>query len=321
MRAAAGGPVVLFGGGPPVAGHRPSADVLFASVVAAFGPQCVGVVLTGMGEDGAAGLLAVRQARGFTIVQDADSSVVFGMPRAAVARGAADQVLPLESIAESIVTAVRRKAQREPVPAPLGLPAGPTQSCRRTESRGRSRREELLESLQRGRGVTEDRLAENERLHFQVVDVESEKIKAQNALANAAVHGAEEASQLRARLEHLEKRYAEAAAENQDFAQRYSEVSEENESLANLYVASHRLHSTLDPKEVTEIICEIMVELVGAEDFGILLVDERTNELAPIRVEGPLQPYPRHRRQRRHRHPSPGGTPLQRVGPEGCPSR
>jgi two-component system, chemotaxis family, protein-glutamate methylesterase/glutaminase len=125
VRAAAGGPVVLFGGGPPVAGHRPSADVLFASVVAAFGPQCVGVVLTGMGEDGAAGLLAVRQARGFTIVQDEDSSVVFGMPRAAVARGAADQVLPLEGIAESIVAAVRRKAQREPAPAPVGLPTGP----------------------------------------------------------------------------------------------------------------------------------------------------------------------------------------------------
>ena len=154
--------------------------------------------------------------------------------------------------------------------------------------------EELLDILQRGRRFTEDLLAENERLRFQMVDVESELLKARNALANATVHSAEEATQLRARLEHLEKRYAEAAAENQDFAQRYSEVSHENESLANLYVASHRLHSTLDPKEVTEIICEIMVELVGAEDFGILLVDERTNELAPIRVEGPLQPYPPH---------------------------
>jgi len=125
VRAAAGGPVALFGAGPPVAGHRPSADVLFESVAAAFGPQCIGVVLTGMGEDGAAGLLAVHQARGFTIVQDEDSSVVFGMPRAAVARGGADQVLPLERIAESIVAAVRRKAQREPAPTPLALPAGP----------------------------------------------------------------------------------------------------------------------------------------------------------------------------------------------------
>lgn len=154
--------------------------------------------------------------------------------------------------------------------------------------------EELLEILQRGRRFTEELLAENERLRFQMVKVESDKIQAQNALANARTHVAEETSQLRARLDHLEKRYAEAEAENHDFAQRYSEVSQENESLANLYVASHRLHSTLDPQEVTEIICEIMVELVGAEEFGILLVDERTNELTPVRVEGTLQPYPPH---------------------------
>lgn len=154
--------------------------------------------------------------------------------------------------------------------------------------------EELLDILQRGRRFTEDLLAENERLRIQMVKVESDKIRAENALANAAAHGAEEDHQLRTRLLHLETRYAEVAAENQDFARRYSDVSQENESLANLYVASHRLHSTLEPEEVTEIICEIMVELVGAEDFGILLIDERTNELRPVRVEGPLDPYPAH---------------------------
>jgi len=157
-----------------------------------------------------------------------------------------------------------------------------------------ARGEELLEILQRGKRFTEELLTENERLRFHVVKIEGEKLAAEGALATARAHGGEENQQLRVRLEHLEKRFAEAEEENHDFAKRYSEVSQENESLANLYVASHRLHSTLDPQEVTEIVCEIMVEMVGAEEFAILLLDERTNELTPVRVEGPMQAYPAH---------------------------
>jgi GAF domain-containing protein len=59
-------------------------------------------------------------------------------------------------------------------------------------------------------------------------------------------------------------------------------------------VATHRLHSTLDPADVTEIICEILTELVGAEEFALLLLDERTNELSLARVEGPATHYPPH---------------------------
>jgi two-component system chemotaxis response regulator CheB len=66
----------------------------------------MGVLLTGMGEDGAAGLQAVRAALGQTLAQDEESSVVFGMPRAAIARGAVEQVLPLEKIPDAIVSAV-----------------------------------------------------------------------------------------------------------------------------------------------------------------------------------------------------------------------
>jgi nitrate/nitrite-specific signal transduction histidine kinase len=95
-------------------------------------------------------------------------------------------------------------------------------------------------------------------------------------------------------VEHLDGRFVEVEAENHDFASRYAEVCEENENLANLYVASYRLHSTLEPSEVTEIICEILVELVGAEEFGLLMLDERSNELMPVRVEGSLRPYPPH---------------------------
>jgi two-component system, chemotaxis family, protein-glutamate methylesterase/glutaminase len=74
----------------------------------------VGVVLTGMGDDGAAGLLALRRRQGATLAQDEESSVVFGMPRAALLRGAVDSLLPLERIPEAIVSAVRRQTRREP---------------------------------------------------------------------------------------------------------------------------------------------------------------------------------------------------------------
>ena len=154
--------------------------------------------------------------------------------------------------------------------------------------------EELLEVLRRGRRFTEELLAENERLRFQMVKVESEKIQLQNTLESEVSASRQESLQLRRRVEHLEKRFEEVEAENHDFALRYAEVSQENENLANLYVASYRLHSTLDPSEVTEIICEIMVDLVGADEFGLLMMDERNNELTPIRVEGQVKDYPAH---------------------------
>ncbi len=88
--------------GPLVSRHRPSVDVLFHSVAELAGPRAVGVLLTGMGDDGAEGLLAMRQAGATTLVQDEASSVVFGMPKEAIRRGAADQVLPLTAIPDAI---------------------------------------------------------------------------------------------------------------------------------------------------------------------------------------------------------------------------
>jgi two-component system chemotaxis response regulator CheB len=85
-----------------VSGHRPSVDVLFGSVAEAVGRGSIGVIMTGMGSDGAEGLLSMKRAGARTIAQDRATSVVFGMPGAAIARGAVDQVLPLSRIAGAL---------------------------------------------------------------------------------------------------------------------------------------------------------------------------------------------------------------------------
>lgn len=90
-------------GGPPIYHQRPSVDVLFHSVARQAGSNAIGAIMTGMGADGAKGLLAMRQAGARTIAQDEASCVVFGMPREAIKAGAADQVLPLNRIAPGIL--------------------------------------------------------------------------------------------------------------------------------------------------------------------------------------------------------------------------
>lgn len=82
-----------------VRGHRPSADVLFRSVAATLREHSIGLIMTGMGEDGADGMEAIHQAGGLTLAQDEASSVVYGMPRAAIQRGAVSRVLPLMEVA------------------------------------------------------------------------------------------------------------------------------------------------------------------------------------------------------------------------------
>jgi len=86
----------------PVNRHRPSVDVMFRSIARAAGPNAVGVILTGMGKDGALGLLEMREAGSFTIAQDEASCVVYGMPREAVAVGAIDESLALHAIADRL---------------------------------------------------------------------------------------------------------------------------------------------------------------------------------------------------------------------------
>jgi two-component system chemotaxis response regulator CheB len=95
-----------------VNGHRPSVDVMFASVLKTYRDRCVGVILTGLGRDGAEGLLALRQAGAETIGQDEASSVVYGMPKAAFELGAVARQFPLERIGERIL-AVTNQQRRE----------------------------------------------------------------------------------------------------------------------------------------------------------------------------------------------------------------
>ncbi|MFO8085059.1 MAG: chemotaxis response regulator protein-glutamate methylesterase [Desulfobacterales bacterium] len=95
--------------GPLVCGHRPSVEVLFKSVARAAGRNAVGVILTGMGKDGASGLLEMRNNRAKTIAQDENSCVVFGMPKEAINLGAADYVLPLKNIQDKIIQLVNEK--------------------------------------------------------------------------------------------------------------------------------------------------------------------------------------------------------------------
>ncbi len=88
---------------PPVGGHRPSGNYLFQSVAEHYGPKALGIILTGMGSDGAVGLQFLKAAGGKTIAQDENTSVIFGMPKAAIDLGIVDRVLPVTKIAAEII--------------------------------------------------------------------------------------------------------------------------------------------------------------------------------------------------------------------------
>jgi len=106
LRKSAGGYSVTVKTGPRVCYQRPSVDVMFSSVAEAAGSHAVGVLLTGMGSDGAQGLLKMRQAGARTIAQDEATCVVFGMPREAIRMGAAARVVPLPTIPQAILAAI-----------------------------------------------------------------------------------------------------------------------------------------------------------------------------------------------------------------------
>jgi two-component system chemotaxis response regulator CheB len=106
LRRAGSGYVVTVADGPLVSRHRPSVDVLFRSVAQVAGRRATGALLTGMGDDGAQGLLELRETGALTVAQDEVTCVVFGMPREAIKRGAARLVLPLDQIASTLLAGI-----------------------------------------------------------------------------------------------------------------------------------------------------------------------------------------------------------------------
>jgi two-component system chemotaxis response regulator CheB len=96
----------------PVNHHRPSVDVMFHSVARNVGPNAIGVMLTGMGSDGARGMVAMREAGARNIAQDENTSVVWGMPGSAVQAGAVDAVVPLHAIADLLLRWIGERESR-----------------------------------------------------------------------------------------------------------------------------------------------------------------------------------------------------------------
>ncbi|PLX73810.1 MAG: diguanylate phosphodiesterase, partial [Desulfuromonas sp.] len=152
-----------------------------------------------------------------------------------------------------------------------------------------SRADEFMNMFKKGAEFTQDLLKENERLRYRLVSLE-ETLKDH---AQTMAPGSADSLKLLEKIEQLEQekneilgRIREVEEENEDFAHRYVEIEEENNMLANLYIASYQLHSTLDFKEVLQIILEIVINLIGAEEFGVLLLDEKSNRLEPVASEG-----------------------------------
>jgi two-component system chemotaxis response regulator CheB len=96
------GDIIVLSDDDRVNGHRPSVDVLFRSVAQEFSTNALAVLMTGMGEDGAEGMAAIKRAGGMTVAQSEDSCVVFGMPKAAIERGHAIRVVPLDAMANTL---------------------------------------------------------------------------------------------------------------------------------------------------------------------------------------------------------------------------
>jgi len=144
-----------------------------------------------------------------------------------------------------------------------------------------SRAEKFLELFNKGKEFTEELLRENQRLRYKLAATETEGASREEVERLRA-----EVQQLTEENRRIATRFREVEEENKDFAHRYIEIEEQNNNLANLYVASYQLHSTLDFREVITIVQEIVINLVGAESFAILLLDEKTNELKAIAWEG-----------------------------------
>lgn len=160
-----------------------------------------------------------------------------------------------------------------------------------------SQKREFIDTFfKRGAEFAEELMYENERLRFRVLELEEQQRSARSgAEPLPAVRDLSELNpdELRDRLlvlererEEIMRRVRGVEALNKDYLSRYQEIERENNNLANLYVASHQLHSTLELRELTQIIVEILLNFIGAKTFAIQLVDEERHVLRTLASEG-----------------------------------
>ncbi len=152
--------------------------------------------------------------------------------------------------------------------------------------------EKFLEIYSQGKQFTEELLRENEKLRYKVASLESRVLSGGGDVSEELSHLQKKLEQAENEKKLVESKYREVEDENKDFARRYLEIEEQNNNLANLYVASYQLHSTLDFQEVVQIVMEIIINLIGAEEFALMLLDEKTNELSIVAHES-MEHYPR----------------------------
>ncbi len=149
---------------------------------------------------------------------------------------------------------------------------------------------EFLQMFNKVAEFTKELLLENERLETEVNQLERQN----STLAQSnGGNGDGDLGKLKEELIRLQtdkkkmlERFQQVEEENKDFVGRYIEIEEENNNMANLYVASYQLHSTLDFQEVVSIIMEIIINLIGAEVFGLLMLDEKTGLFNALAMEG-----------------------------------
>jgi len=144
--------------------------------------------------------------------------------------------------------------------------------------------QQFLDLFTRGKQFTEELLHENQRLRLRIAELEE------------AGSGQEETGELQILRDQVERlasenqqirnTYQKVEDLNREYAARYAEVEEQNHNLASLYVASYQLHSTLDFKQVIAIIKEILVNLIGAETFAVMLIDEQTKQFRTVAADG-----------------------------------
>jgi len=146
--------------------------------------------------------------------------------------------------------------------------------------------EDFMSVFKKGEEFTQELLKQNEILRFKIAQLESVTRQSGPTSGTHISALAERLQALEDENKALLDKFRMVEEENKDFANRYVEVEAENNNLANLYVASYQLHSTLDFNESLKIILEIVMNLIGAEEFSIMMLDEKTNELSIVAQEG-----------------------------------